>query len=216
MPLRLLSLGTSGGGGGAGNVIGPGSSTDNAVVRWDGASGTSIQNSTAILTDLGILTLAGQIIGSPANTSGTLNVETAATFSASSGGAVATVGLIPSNGPSAMGHTDQSGNSTLNNSATLIQYGGSGFAVSTSPVTAVGVARIWTEKFAVNIAGDVTVKGTVDMTAIAAGTANFTITPTSDTPTVAFTGGGNAPTTAPAGYIEISVSGNARYIPFWA
>lgn len=41
----------SGGGGGAGTVTGPGSSTDNAVVRWDGATGTIIQNSGSILTD---------------------------------------------------------------------------------------------------------------------------------------------------------------------
>lgn len=38
-----------------GGVDGPGSSTDNAVVRWDGANGDAVQNSTAILTDAGAL-----------------------------------------------------------------------------------------------------------------------------------------------------------------
>jgi hypothetical protein len=36
-------------------VFGPGSSTDNALVRWDGTTGTLIQNSVAILSDAGAL-----------------------------------------------------------------------------------------------------------------------------------------------------------------
>ena len=36
---------------GAGDVSGPGSSTDNAIVRWDGISGTAIQNSSVLLSD---------------------------------------------------------------------------------------------------------------------------------------------------------------------
>lgn len=42
----------------AGDVEGPGSSTDNAVVRFDGTTGKLIQNSNAILDDAGTLTLA--------------------------------------------------------------------------------------------------------------------------------------------------------------
>lgn len=48
-------------GGGGGDVTGPGASTDDALVRWSGASGTAIANSNAILTDGGDLTLAGNI-----------------------------------------------------------------------------------------------------------------------------------------------------------
>ena len=55
----------------------------------------------------------------------------------------------------------------------------------------------------------------LDLSAISAGNPNLKITATSDTPTVAFTGGGSAPTTAPAGYIEILVGATTRYIPFW-
>ena len=58
--------------------------------------------------------------------------------------------------------------------------------------------------------------GYLDLSLITAGSPNVKVTATSDTPTVAFTGGGNAPTTAPAGYLEILVGANARYIPFWA
>lgn len=51
-----------------GDVIGPGLSTDNALVRWDGITGTMIQNSNAILSDAGLLTLA---VALPATSGGT-------------------------------------------------------------------------------------------------------------------------------------------------
>ena len=41
-----------------GDVIGPGSSTDNALAKWDSTTGTLIQNSNATLTDAGVLTVA--------------------------------------------------------------------------------------------------------------------------------------------------------------
>lgn len=61
-----------GGGGGSGDVIGPGSSTDNALVRFDGTSGTVIQNSIATLTDTGTLDTANAILDY-------LQIDTAAT-----------------------------------------------------------------------------------------------------------------------------------------
>jgi hypothetical protein len=45
-------------------VYGPGSSTDKALVRWNGTTGTTIQNSTATLSDLGLLTVSNEIISS--------------------------------------------------------------------------------------------------------------------------------------------------------
>jgi hypothetical protein len=41
------------GGGGAGDVVGPASSTDNAVARFDGVTGKLIQNSVVIIDDSG-------------------------------------------------------------------------------------------------------------------------------------------------------------------
>ncbi len=49
-------------------VVGPGSSTDNALVRFDTTSGKLVQNSIATLTDAGLLTVVDQIV------SGTLAV----------------------------------------------------------------------------------------------------------------------------------------------
>ena len=39
----------------AGHVVGPGSSTDEALARFDGTTGKLVQNSVAILTDAGVL-----------------------------------------------------------------------------------------------------------------------------------------------------------------
>jgi hypothetical protein len=51
-----LTIASSGGGGsGGGNVTGSGVTTDNAIVRWNGTAGTSIQNSAATLSDTGTL-----------------------------------------------------------------------------------------------------------------------------------------------------------------
>ena len=44
---------------GDGDVVGPGSSTDDALVRWDTATGKLIQDSNALLNDAGDLTLVG-------------------------------------------------------------------------------------------------------------------------------------------------------------
>lgn len=60
--------------------------------------------------------------------------------------------------------------------------------------------------------------GIVDLANIAAGSPNLNITATSDTPTVTWGSVGETirASAAPAGYIEITVGGNHRYIPFWA
>lgn len=77
--VRVNSTGTGlefvaggGGGGGSGDVIGPGASTDNALVRFDGTSGTLIQNSVATLTDTGTLDTANL-------TTDYIQIDTAAT-----------------------------------------------------------------------------------------------------------------------------------------
>jgi len=49
------SLSGGGGGGGSGDVSGPASSTDNAIARFSGTDGETIQNSIGILSDAGVL-----------------------------------------------------------------------------------------------------------------------------------------------------------------
>lgn len=48
-------FGSGGGSGGSGDVVGPASSTDNALVRFDGTTGKLVQNSVGILSDAGAL-----------------------------------------------------------------------------------------------------------------------------------------------------------------
>jgi hypothetical protein len=47
------------GSGGIGDLIGPASSTDNAVTRFDGTTGKLVQNSNVTISDAGTVTLAG-------------------------------------------------------------------------------------------------------------------------------------------------------------
>ena len=56
-----FSIDVSGDKGDPGDISGPGSSTDNAVVRWDGTSGTTTQNSSVTIDDSGNVTTAGRI-----------------------------------------------------------------------------------------------------------------------------------------------------------
>lgn len=48
-------------GGATGNVDGPGSSTDNAIARFDGTTGKLIQNSGVTISDNAVITLVGVV-----------------------------------------------------------------------------------------------------------------------------------------------------------
>ena len=52
----------------SGSLAGPGSSTDNAIVRFDGTAGTQSQNSVVIIDDSGNITGVGTINGNDAST----------------------------------------------------------------------------------------------------------------------------------------------------
>lgn len=52
----------SSGGGGSGTVTGPASSTDNAIVRWDGTAGTTLQDSLGTIDDTGNMSVVGATI----------------------------------------------------------------------------------------------------------------------------------------------------------
>ncbi len=49
----LIKPGSGGGGGGGGDVVGPASSTDNAIARFDGVTGKLLQNSIPLVSDIG-------------------------------------------------------------------------------------------------------------------------------------------------------------------
>jgi hypothetical protein len=72
-------------GAGSGDVSGPGSATDNAVVRWDGASGQLVQNSGVTINDSGDLTAnnlsgtnTGDEVAASESTAGVVELATTA------------------------------------------------------------------------------------------------------------------------------------------
>ena len=71
---------------GTGDVVGPGSSTDDALAKFDSTTGKIIQNSTATLTDAGVLTVS--------NIAATIDTTTQNTVTTMTG--LTTVGTIGS------------------------------------------------------------------------------------------------------------------------
>ena len=70
---------TGGGGGGSGDVVGPVSSTDNAITRWDGTTGKLVQDSGVLLDDLNAITGLSSI-QFDGSTSGSLTIDVPATI----------------------------------------------------------------------------------------------------------------------------------------
>jgi hypothetical protein len=71
----VINASGGGGGGGSGDVVGPASATDNAIVRFDGATGKLIQNSSVSITDNGSLVLPENSTPTPAD-AGTMKLFT--------------------------------------------------------------------------------------------------------------------------------------------
>lgn len=67
-PITWFDVGNAAG---SGDVVGPGSATDNALVRFDGTTGKLIQNSVATVDDSGNLALSGTVDGRDVAADGT-------------------------------------------------------------------------------------------------------------------------------------------------
>lgn len=65
------TLHTHAGGGGSGDVVGPASATDNAVTRFDGATGKLLQNSSVTIDDSGNIATSGTVDGRDVSVDGT-------------------------------------------------------------------------------------------------------------------------------------------------
>lgn len=90
-PSRVIVTVSGGGGPGSGDVVGPAIAVDNALVRFDGTTGKLIQNSLAVLSDLGALTgLTGLTTSGVLSSTGTLSV----TSDASIGGDLGVTGAF--------------------------------------------------------------------------------------------------------------------------
>jgi hypothetical protein len=171
-----FSIDVSGDKGDPGDISGPGSSTDNAVVRWDGTSGAATQNSSVTIDDSGNVTTAGRIHSTttgfrfPDNTDQTTagvigpasSTDNALVrFDGAGGSAVQNSGWILSdaNALTAGGYLDMNGNG-LTVTASIWPH--TTYAVSGSPYTIATTAAEWAE---LTHDGDIT----LDFTAASAG-----------------------------------------------
>lgn len=78
MPVKVDNVGQASTGAGGG-VTGPGSSTDNAITRWNGTAGTAVQDSSVIVTDSGDMTMTGTLSAVRFVTTGTGSLNTVVT-----------------------------------------------------------------------------------------------------------------------------------------
>ncbi len=114
----------------SGDVVGPASATDNALVRFDGTTGKLIQNSTAILTDAGALDVANL-------TSDYVQLDTGA-------GAATAVGRISwdaGEGTATLGLAGGNVNLQLGQENVVRVYNGSGATITNGSVVAVSGAQ---------------------------------------------------------------------------
>jgi hypothetical protein len=130
------------GGGGSGDVVGPGSSTDNAITRFDGATGLLIQNSTATLDDSGVVSVSGAnisglVASSAVATDGSYNlVSVANTGTGDNVLATSPTLVTPALGtPTALVGTNISGTATAFTASNVTTN-----ANLTGPITSVGNA----------------------------------------------------------------------------
>jgi len=124
--------------GGAGDVVGPASATDNAIARFDGTTGKLIQNSVAILDDSANLTL-GSIGLAGSRTISAVSSDTNASLSLTSQGSG---GLISLNNYLTVGTSTATPQSvTIGNGTTgRIFYSGSGVLSVTTQGSGMSIA----------------------------------------------------------------------------
>jgi hypothetical protein len=82
LTLNGVAVSTGGGGGGSGDVSGPGSATDNAIARFNGAGGKTIQNSSVTIDDSNNLGNATTLSASDGMSAGAVVTDGLATLAA--------------------------------------------------------------------------------------------------------------------------------------
>jgi len=113
-----------GGGAGSGDVAGPSSATDNAITRFDGTTGKTIQNSVVTVSDTGVV--AGASISGAANTLSNI------------GNSALTNSAITINGAS----TSLGGSVSVGTVTSVTATAGTGISVTGSPITTSGTLTI--------------------------------------------------------------------------
>src|SRR3954470_15675865 len=131
------------------NVVGPGSSTDNAVVRFDGTGGTTIQNSVVTIGDTGVVAGASIDLGANTLTSTSAQLRTGLSDESGTGAAIFAGGALgAATATSINGNVFTSGTYTLTGAAakTLtfnnsLILAGTDSTTQTFPTTTATIAR---------------------------------------------------------------------------
>ncbi|NBO99914.1 MAG: hypothetical protein EBU90_07265 [Proteobacteria bacterium] len=117
-----VTISAIGGGGGSGDVVGPSSSTDNAIVRFDLTTGKLIQNSGVLISDSDDITTPGNLEvdgGDITSTATTFNLLNSTVTALNVGGAATTIEIGAVTGTTSINNAlTVDGNSTLGNAAT--------------------------------------------------------------------------------------------------
>lgn len=180
MPTKISPVGSSSSGGaGSGDVTGPVSSTDNAIARWDGTAGDTIQNSAAFVDDNGNVyapnTARGYATTATAAGATTLTVASKGvqTFTGATTQTVTlpVVSTLPQTGFGYWIINNSSGAVTVNssggNAVQVVAAGGRVLVVANA--LSGTAASVWDKVYWLASSGDVTASGTLTSNAVMLG-----------------------------------------------
>ena len=144
---EFVEVGGAGGGGG-GDVVGPSSSTDNAVARYDGTTGKRIQNSGVLIDDsdsvTGIVNLNGKIADDLVTGPNTATDNAIARFDGTTGKVIQDSGVTLGDAGTSVTFTSLSGILAFlgANDKGITIAGGVGIAAAGGDVTATGGSSV--------------------------------------------------------------------------
>lgn len=156
-------------------TTGPGTVTDNAIVRWDGTDGCCIQNSTAIVSDTGNITGATYSGLTVSTTTGTLTVANAKTLSVSNSLTFAGTDATTMTFPSVSSNITR----TVASGAKALATGAIGSGTCTSAQTDTATGTLTTDAVTASFNADPTAVTGYD--AAVTGRLSIAVYPTADT-----------------------------------
>ena len=173
-------------GAGTGDVVGPVSSTDNAIARWNGTAGDTIQNSAAFVDDNGNVYAPNTARGyaTTATAAGTTTLTVASkgvqTFTGATTQIVAlpAVSTLPQTGFGYWIINNSSGAVTVNSSggnAVQVVAAGGRVLVVANALSGTG-ASVWDKVYWLAGSGDVTASGTLTSNAVMLGAGTTVVT----------------------------------------